>query len=62
MSLDIINDEKFVKAICTKDSQILAYEREPYSHIGFKAGDSMRGFVLFEIKMMQVKKSYLLFS
>ena len=37
-----MNDEKFVKSIMTKNVQLLVYERETYSQIGFKTGDSMR--------------------
>lgn len=57
-----MNDEKFVKSVSNKDSQIVAYEREPFSKIGFRPGESMRSFVLFEIKMMQLRSSYLVFS
>ena len=50
-SLDIIGDGRFVKSMMQENSQILAYEREPYSRIGFSTGDSMKSFVLIEIKM-----------
>jgi hypothetical protein len=57
-----MNDEKFVKSIMTKNVQLLVYERETYSQIGFKTGDSMRNFVLFEINMVQPKKNYMIFT
>ena len=38
------------------------YERETYAQIGFKTGDSMRNFVLFEINMVQPRKNYMIFT
>ena len=58
-SLSIVNDEKFVKNIIDKNKEILAHEREPFNRIGYKSGDAMKDFVLIELKMQILKKSWL---
>ena len=61
-SLNIKNDEKFLKNIMSPEYQLLAHEREPFSRIDFKTGDKMKDFVLIELSMFQMRKNYVLFN
>lgn len=62
-TLEVLNDEKFVKSIVqSKEDQIVVYQREPLESIGLLPDESQQDLILLEIKQMQLRSNYLVFS
>jgi len=64
-AIDLIVDERFVKALGIEKNgqEIVAYEREPLSQFDLKKTDDVMDFVLCELRMVQPRKSIMgLFS
>lgn len=62
--IDLIIDEKFVNTVGLEKQgqEIVAYEREPLSIFNLEKDDDASDFHICEIRMVQTRKSYMLFS